>query len=376
MLTLGQHAFSSSYEAVPAHFFTASRVQGAEVLIGTLSTIKLYASSESGQTAFDRAEQICANINALRKAGYSIGSVEAFESGGVASGMVNGAVVFTVDRNDVKHTNMPTLLLAYDWANRLRRAFGAPLLGQDQINQTIKIERLKGVRIEVRDNIESGISEVVINGKVVMRMHEVLDGKTSYDRAMEIAQAIEQSIIEGGAGVDVKPGLHPNNKFSIKIGENVISAIPEDEAVINNTKLWDMAYFWTNKIRGALGAAPISADSIKSSLTQVGKASWYGPYFHGRRASSGERYNMYEFTGAHKTLPFGSEVLVTDLDTNKSIVVRITDRGPYIRGRIIDLSKSAAEALGMIGKGVARVRIDLIGTSEINNLRKKARKGR
>jgi rare lipoprotein A len=75
---------------------------------------------------------------------------------------------------------------------------------------------------------------------------------------------------------------------------------------------------------------------------------------------------MFEYTAAHKTLPFGTEVLVTRLDNYKSVAVRITDRGPFVRGRIIDLSKSAAESLGLLKSGVAAVRIDVIGKTVPN----------
>ena len=80
-----------------------------------------------------------------------------------------------------------------------------------------------------------------------------------------------------------------------------------------------------------------------------GMASWYGPGFHGRRTASGERFNQYAMTAAHKSLPLGSLVRVTSLETNHSIIVRINDRGPYRRGFIIDLSKGAAKALRMSG---------------------------
>ncbi len=93
---------------------------------------------------------------------------------------------------------------------------------------------------------------------------------------------------------------------------------------------------------------------------QVGVASWYGEPFHGRRTSSGEIYDMYKLTAAHLTLPFGTVVLVTDLDTGTSVVVRINDCGPYIEGRMIDLSFAAAEKLGMVHKGLARVGLKIL----------------
>lgn len=93
---------------------------------------------------------------------------------------------------------------------------------------------------------------------------------------------------------------------------------------------------------------------------QVGTASWYGPDFHGQRTSSGEIYNMHEMTAAHKTLPFDTWVKVVDLKTGNSVLVRITDRGPFIPGRIIDLSKAAAQKLEIIDTGTARVGLKVV----------------
>ncbi len=84
---------------------------------------------------------------------------------------------------------------------------------------------------------------------------------------------------------------------------------------------------------------------------QRGVASWYGPGFHGRTTANGEKYDMNAMTAAHKTLPFGTRVLVHNPRTGKEVVVRINDRGPYIRGRVIDLSKAAARALGIAARG-------------------------
>jgi rare lipoprotein A len=84
-------------------------------------------------------------------------------------------------------------------------------------------------------------------------------------------------------------------------------------------------------------------------------ASWYGPGFHGRKTASGERFNTGALTAAHKTFPFGTRIRVVNVHTGRSVVVRINDRGPFIRGRVIDLSKAAARAIGM--DGLARVRL-------------------
>lgn len=93
---------------------------------------------------------------------------------------------------------------------------------------------------------------------------------------------------------------------------------------------------------------------------EYGLASWYGRPYHGRRTASGERYNMREMTAAHPNLPFGTRVRVTNLQNNKSADVRINDRGPFVRGRIIDVSRAAARKLDMVRDGVVRVRVDIL----------------
>src|ERR1700689_3267405 len=94
--------------------------------------------------------------------------------------------------------------------------------------------------------------------------------------------------------------------------------------------------------------------------SEIGLASWYGPPYHGRPAANGEIYDMEKLTAAYRTLPFGTVVRVTNLDNAKSVDVRITDRGPFVAGRIIDLSHAAAEVIEMIGPGVAQVRVDIL----------------
>ena len=88
---------------------------------------------------------------------------------------------------------------------------------------------------------------------------------------------------------------------------------------------------------------------------QRGNASWYGPGFHGKRTASGERYDMNALTAAHRTLPFGTLVRVKSLVNGREVLVRITDRGPFIAGRILDLSRAAAADLGMLGVGFKQV---------------------
>jgi rare lipoprotein A len=99
---------------------------------------------------------------------------------------------------------------------------------------------------------------------------------------------------------------------------------------------------------------------------ETGIASWYGPTFYGRKTANGEIYNGDDLTAAHKTLPLPVNVRVTNLDNGKSLVVRVNDRGPYARGRIIDLSKRAAELLDVSRAGTARVRVTYLGRADLN----------
>lgn len=100
---------------------------------------------------------------------------------------------------------------------------------------------------------------------------------------------------------------------------------------------------------------------------EVCLASWYGPGFHGRQTSGGEIYNMYEYTAAHKLLPLGTYVLVTNLENGRELVVRINDRGPFVEDRCIDLSFASAKELGLHGKGLARVKIVALSEGELIN---------
>lgn len=130
----------------------------------------------------------------------------------------------------------------------------------------------------------------------------------------------------------------------------------------------------TNRLRRLLGAAPplkAVADLPKTSPAEAiaasvayrasGWASWYGPGFHGALSASGEVFNQYAMTAAHRSLPFGTRVRVTNVNTGASVVVRINDRGPFTGGRVIDLSAAAASSIGMMSSGVAPVSLEILG---------------
>ncbi len=109
--------------------------------------------------------------------------------------------------------------------------------------------------------------------------------------------------------------------------------------------------------------APVSLPA--KGYVETGLASWYGPEFHGRPTSSREIFNQHDLTAAHRTLPFGTVVQVTNLENGRQVNVRINDRGPFIKDRIIDLSYAAARMLDMIGPGIARVRLEVVGFESV-----------
>ena len=104
-------------------------------------------------------------------------------------------------------------------------------------------------------------------------------------------------------------------------------------------------------------AAP-APEAREATGSVVGLASFYGRRFNGRRTASGEPYDAHRLTCAHPTAPFGTRLRVTDLETGRSVVVTVNDRGPFVRGRVVDVSLAAARALGMVARGVARVRVE------------------
>ncbi len=112
---------------------------------------------------------------------------------------------------------------------------------------------------------------------------------------------------------------------------------------------------------GACSALSAKEKNIqKHTHVTVGIASFYGAKFEGRRTASGEVFKTTEMTAAHRTLPFGTQLRVTNLRNGKSVVVRVNDRGPHIRGRIIDLSKAAAKKIGITRTGIARVKLEVL----------------
>lgn len=167
-------------------------------------------------------------------------------------------------------------------------------------------------------------------------------------------------------------------RYVIKVDdEELVEINPETLLPDTTNDLAEDALQVTNRLRRQMGDAPplrevagrprpapqeVSVGPIQFSMR--GMASWYGPGFHGNRSASGEVFNQNALTAAHRNLPFGTQVRVTNLNNGQSVVVRINDRGPYSGGRVIDLSAAAARAVGLIQAGVAPVSIDVLGVAQ------------
>jgi len=117
-------------------------------------------------------------------------------------------------------------------------------------------------------------------------------------------------------------------------------------------------------LTGLLAASPtgqgLQFPDTVPEWTQQGRVSWYGPGFHGRRTANGEVFDTHDLTMAHRSLPMGTTVRVTNLENGRTVVLRVNDRGPYVRGRVADLSHAAAERLGFVDDGVVPARIELL----------------
>jgi rare lipoprotein A len=168
----------------------------------------------------------------------------------------------------------------------------------------------------------------------------------------------------------------PKQRYLVKVGEDTLTAIDPDTILADTTHNAEQdALQVTNRLRRLLGnakplteveGAPRQATQVSLGpvqLTVSGYASWYGPGFNGNMSASGEVFNENALTAAHPSLPFGTQVRVTNLDNGQSVVVRINDRGPYSGDRLIDLSTGAAQVIGLTISGVAPVKLDVIGAA-------------
>jgi rare lipoprotein A (peptidoglycan hydrolase) len=204
-----------------------------------------------------------------------------------------------------------------------------------------------------------------INNQEIFRFRSKLGFLTPYLRSKQVQNRLQEYAKEGLRYQDVHLKRQAEGDYNLMMGKNVLTIIDENTARSAHMPLDNLAKLWLKQLRMALGEKPVLEDvasNLKASGRFIAKgvASWYGPGFHGRRAADGSRFNMYAMTAAHKSLPFGTRVRVTNEHNGKSCVVKITDRGPYSHNRVIDLSKAAATAIGSVSSGVAKVKLEVL----------------
>lgn len=206
---------------------------------------------------------------------------------------------------------------------------------------------------------------------------EAVDTNDPIWRATEISARLNQLNRDNVDATTIKVVWdEPGQRYLIKAGDDILVSMDTNTILPNTTRNRDEdALQATNLIRRQMGNAPplqsvsgrpnsesaFSFGSVRFSVT--GWASWYGPGFDGNYSASGEVFNQNALTAAHRDLPFGTQVRVTNKDNGMSVVVRINDRGPFSGDRIIDLSRGAAAAIGLIHSGVAPVNLEVLGAA-------------
>lgn len=232
------------------------------------------------------------------------------------------------------------------------------------------------------DNSSEKVGEDISNRDPVWRATTIAARLNQLSREAIDANSI--TVIWNGASKSqsTTPTVAANNSESYLIrvnGEKLVEVNGDTRLPDTTNNLAQDALQITNRLRRLMGNAPPLRDiagrpapaapkPIRIALTTrpilariTGVASWYGPGFHGNRSANGEIFNQNAFTAAHRNLPFGTQVKVTNLNNGLSVMVRINDRGPYARGRIIDLSAAAARSIGIIHTGVAPVSLEILG---------------
>lgn len=204
----------------------------------------------------------------------------------------------------------------------------------------------------VHTEVTGDVAEVVVGGQVVIRLSSSAGGLNPYQRAAVIASRLTQVLEKGQT--DFQPGVIEGEAVVVA-GGSLVATVDPSTAAGSELEPRDLACIWADNLRLATGG-----QGLRTLRVETGIASWYGREFNGRHTASGEIFNENLVTAAHRYLPFGTLVRVTNLNTNLSVTVRINDRGPFVHGRIIDLSAGAARLIGLLGSGLAPVKIEVL----------------
>lgn len=231
-------------------------------------------------------------------------------------------------------------------------------------------------------NNQTKVKVATTETKVVNKENNLQSSDTPVWRATRVAAKLNQINLASLDAQEIAVSWKSSDRYGITVNGEELVEINTETLLPDTTKDPALdALQVTNRLRRLLGNAPPlkviaglpeapkpqivkQAQQVVAQAVKVGSrgmASWYGPGFNGRRSANGERYNQNGLTAAHRSLPFGTKVKVTNVRTGRSVVVRITDRGPHVRGRIIDLSAAAARIVGVMQSGVAPVQVEVLG---------------
>jgi rare lipoprotein A len=220
---------------------------------------------------------------------------------------------------------------------------------------------LLSVRPQFANVVMTGDGAGRVRSEVYLNLQRVLtfDGDDG-TRAHAVADVLNRLNREGRLRADQITPNRRGNQYVVVVGREPIITVDSNAVSPQGLPPATLVLRWVNKMRVAMGGLPFERTASRGGAllgSMTGRASWYGPGFHGRRSASGERFDQNMMTAAHKSLPFGTVLMVTNLRNQRSCLVRINDRGPYIPGRELDLSYAAARSIGV--SGVSDVRIEV-----------------
>jgi len=212
---------------------------------------------------------------------------------------------------------------------------------------------------------ESGVGQVVVNDKPVMVLHATSRKEGVAQLARQVALRLNELQQSRMLRADQIAPAMSGGQYEVRVGKTTVLVVDKALAEAEHAPAALVAMRMTNQLRQALGGVPFEQQASRGMMaggrTLTGEATWYGGEFDGRLTTSGERYDIRQMTCAHRTLPFGSLILVTHTGNGRSVMVRVTDRGPWTKPeRIIDLTPAAYRLLAPLNTGVIPIRVDVI----------------
>lgn len=249
-------------------------------------------------------------------------------------------------------------------------AIGAPCVASDGEDEVGLDLDPRDVEAEAFDSDTGAISALRVGDDVVARIRAPYGGMSAIGRGELVARRLRSTVGVDGALDSLRPERLNEDLAAVVTDDRVIITADLATAEQNQTSPFGLARAWTKNLREAFGLSSLEDTEWSDALedpnrpsgrdTEVMVASWYSDRFTGRRTASGEPYDPAQLTAAHRTLPFGTVLEVTYPPTEESVEVRVNDRGPFVSGRDLDLSRAAATQLGMAGAGVAEVEVSVL----------------